>query len=140
MRLQGRIALVTGAASGIGAAIARRLAADGATVFVHTRRNRAGADAVAQEIRHQGGRADVLMGDLTDGDRAAHLIQDCFGRYGALDILVLNAGGGKGGLAVNQSTTDIDSVLALNLRATILAASEFARLRVKGGLYASVSR
>jgi len=68
------------------------------------------------------------MGDLTDGDRAAHVIQDCFGRYGALDILVLNAGGGKGGLAVNQSTTGIDSVLALNLRATILAASEFARL------------
>ncbi len=128
MRLANRIALITGSSSGIGAGIAQRLAADGAKVIVHARNNLAGAEAVTQGIRDGGGTAHVLMGDLAQGDTAVQLVQQAHVIHGALDILVLNAGGGRGGKAVDATGDAIDAVLALNLRATILAASEFARL------------
>ena len=128
MRLAGRVAFVTGSSRGIGAAIARKLAADGAALVLHARTDRARADAVAAEIRATGGTADVVMGDLTQGAEASRLVQEAFAFHAALDVLVLNAGGGSGGLAVNQSIETIDRTLALNLRSTILATIEFAKL------------
>jgi len=127
-RLAGRTAFVTGSARGIGAAIVRRLAADGARVIVHGRSDPARAEAVAEGIRSQGGTADVVTGDLTQGETAADLVRQAFAVHGALDVLVLNAGGGKGGRIEDLPLETIDSVLALNLRATILATQEFARL------------
>lgn len=127
-RLARRTAFVTGSARGIGAAIARKLAADGARLIVHGRSDPARAEAVAEDIRAQGGTADVITGDLTQGETAAELVRQAFAVHGALDVLVLNAGGGKGGKIVDLSLEAIDSVLALNLRATILATQEFARL------------
>ena len=128
MRLDGRVALVTGSSRGIGAAIARRLAADGARVILHAREQRDRAEALAEAIRAEGGTADVVMGDLAQGETALEVVREAFAVHQALDILVLNAGGGKGGLATDLTVETIDAVLALNLRATILAASEFARL------------
>ena len=127
-RLAGRVALVTGSSRGIGAAIARRLAADGARVVLHARAQRDQAEAVAETIRATGGTADVVMGDLAQGDAALDVVRDAFAVHGALDVLVLNAGGGKSGMAADMPVETIDAVLALNLRSTILAASEFARL------------
>ena len=128
MRLAGRTAFVTGSSRGIGAAIVRRLAADGAKVVLHARRDPARADAVAADIRAQGGEAHVVLGDLTEGETAARVVQDAFAIHGALDILVCNAGGGEPGLAVDRSVEAIDRILALNLRAVILSTIEFARL------------
>lgn len=128
MRLAGRVACVTGSSRGIGSAIARRLAEDGASVVLHARSNRARADAVAAEIRAKGGSAEIVLGDLSEGETATRVVQDAFAVHGALDILVLNAGGGSGGLAVNQTLESIDRTLALNLRSTILGAIAFARL------------
>lgn len=128
MRLTGRTAFVTGSSRSIGAAIARRLAADGAKLVLHARTERARAEGVAGEIRAAGGTADIVMGDLTDGDAATEMVRQAFEVHGALDILVCNAGGGKGGLITDQPVDVIDSVLALNLRSTILATAEFARL------------
>ena len=128
MRLAGRTALVTGSSRGIGAAIASRLAADGAKLVVHARADRERAEAVAADIRAGGGTADVLLGDITEGETAIGLVRDAFAIHEALDILVCNAGGGKGGLITDQPVDVIDSVLALNLRSTILATAEFARL------------
>jgi len=127
-RLAGRIAFVTGSSRGIGAAIARQLAADGAKVVLHARTGRDKAEAVAEEIRAAGGEADIVMGDLTEGETASDVVRQAHGIHGALDILVCNAGGGKGGLVTDQSVDAIDEVLGLNLRATILATAEFARL------------
>ena len=127
MRLKNRTALVTGSSQGIGKAIARRLAADGAHVVVHAR-GAEKAGAVAERIRAEGGSADVVLGDLAEGDMATRVVQEAFALRGALDILVLNAGGGSSGLAENLPIETIDRVLALNLRATILASAEFARL------------
>ena len=84
--------LVTGAASGIGAAVCRSLATNGTAFLVHTRRNRTGAEAVAAEIRAVGGEADVALGDLAEPDVAASLVEHCVARFGGLDVLVANAG------------------------------------------------
>lgn len=127
-RLAGRTALVTGSSRGIGAGIARRLAADGARLVLHARSDPARAEELAAELRAGGGTADVVTGDLTEGETAAELVRQAFAVHGALDILVCNAGGGRGGLAVDQEIAAIDAVLALNLRSTILATVEFARL------------
>ena len=128
MRLDGRTALVTGSSRGIGAAIARRLAADGARVVVHGRTGRDRAEAVAAEIRRLGGCADIIMGDLALGETACEVVRAAHALHGGLDILVLNAGGGSAGPIEAQTAAGIDAVIALNLRATMLAVGEFARL------------
>ncbi|MFC0387412.1 SDR family NAD(P)-dependent oxidoreductase [Muricoccus vinaceus] len=84
--------LVTGASSGIGAATARALALPGAGIAVHARANRAGAEAVARELRAAGARAVVLMGDLTDPATPARLVEEAAAALGGLEVVVANAG------------------------------------------------
>ncbi len=84
--------LVTGAASGIGAAVCRALAAPGVALFVHTRKNRDGAERVAAEARAVGAEVDVTLGDLADDMVAAALVAQAVARFGGLDVLVSNAG------------------------------------------------
>lgn len=127
-RLSGRIAFITGSSRGIGAAIARRLSADGAKIVLHARATSARADTVADDIRRAGGVADIVTGDLARGETAADVVREAFGLHGALDILVCNAGGGVPGLAVDKDVETIDRILSLNLRAVILSTIEFARL------------
>ncbi|HEY1413918.1 MAG TPA: SDR family NAD(P)-dependent oxidoreductase [Rhodopila sp.] len=84
--------LVTGAASGIGAAICRMMAGPDTAIMLHTRRNRDAVEAVAQQVRETGGVAEVALGDLADPPVAADLVAktvECFGR---LNVLVSNAG------------------------------------------------
>jgi NAD(P)-dependent dehydrogenase (short-subunit alcohol dehydrogenase family) len=87
-----RVALVTGAASGIGAAICRRLAAPGMALLVHTRANAAGAERSAAAAREAGAQAEVILGDLADPDTPASLVAGAVARFGRLDVLVSNAG------------------------------------------------
>jgi NAD(P)-dependent dehydrogenase (short-subunit alcohol dehydrogenase family) len=87
-----RSILVTGAASGIGAAVCRSLAAPGTAILLHTRRNREGLDAVAAEVRAAGAQAAVLLGDLADPAAAAPLVQAAVDAFGGLDVVVSNAG------------------------------------------------
>src|SRR5581483_5200904 len=87
-----RIVLVTGAASGIGAAVCRAMAAPGMALLVHTRKNRAGAESVAGEVRARGAEAEVALGDLVDPAIAPALISQAVERFGGLDVLVSNAG------------------------------------------------
>ncbi|MFD3525391.1 SDR family NAD(P)-dependent oxidoreductase [Streptomyces sp. NPDC058653] len=90
LQLVGKRALVTGSSSGLGEAIARRLAAEGATIVVHGR-DRARATAVAKSIREDGGVADIAIGDLATDSGAAH-VQDAAAQDGPVDILVNNVG------------------------------------------------
>lgn len=87
-----RIVLVTGAASGIGAAVCRTFAAPGTAILVHTRKNRAGAEKVADEVRAGGATADVALGDLASPEVADALVAQAIARFGGLDVLVSNAG------------------------------------------------
>lgn len=127
MRLAGRIAFVTGSSRGIGKAIALRLAADGAKVILHAR-SAEKAEPVAEAIRAAGGTADVVSGDLREGEIASEVVRRAFAVHGALDILVLNAGGGISGVATSHTPETIEQVLSLNLRCNILSTVEFARL------------
>ena len=89
---QRRRILVTGGASGIGAAICRTMAAPDTSMLVHTRRNRDGAEAVAAQIRSAGGEADVALGDLAEPAVAAGLVDTMAARFGGCDVLISNAG------------------------------------------------
>jgi len=84
--------LVTGAASGIGAAICRRLAAPGTAMVLHTRRNRAGCEAVAAEVRAAGAETAIALGDLAESGTAGRLVETIDATFGGLDVLVSNAG------------------------------------------------
>jgi 3-oxoacyl-[acyl-carrier protein] reductase len=87
-----RIALVTGAASGIGAAVCRALAAPGVALLVHTRKNRDGAERIAEMARAAGAEAEVALGDLADASVAETLVAQTVARFGGLDVLISNAG------------------------------------------------
>jgi 3-oxoacyl-[acyl-carrier protein] reductase len=89
---QRRTVLVTGAASGIGAAICRTMAGPETAILVHTRRNREGAEAVAQQIREAGALAEIVLGDLIEAATGADLVAKTVHHFGRLDVLISNAG------------------------------------------------
>ncbi len=91
LQLDGKRALVTGASAGTGSAIAKMLAAEGAAVVVHGR-DRERSEAVAEEIRSEGGKAAVVLGDLSTQDGADQVAIDALDAFGGVDILVNNAG------------------------------------------------
>jgi len=87
-----RVALVTGSGSGIGAAVARRLARPGTCLLLHARNNRAGCEATAEAVRSAGAQAEIVLGDLSDPDVADTLVKSTIEAFGGLDVLVANAG------------------------------------------------
>ncbi len=91
-KLAGKVAVVTGASKGIGAAIAKALAAEGAKVVVNYASSKAGADAVVEAIAAAGGKAVAVQGDVSKAEQAKGLIDAAVREYGRLDILVNNSG------------------------------------------------
>ncbi len=103
LKLQGKHALITGSSKGIGEAIARVLAHEGATVTVHGR-DRKQTERVASSIISQGGQAQVVIGDLTEEEAVERLVRDAEEVAGAVAILVNNAGGSGGVKETWEST------------------------------------
>jgi len=91
-KLANKVAVVTGASKGIGAAIATALAAEGAAVVVNYSSSRAGAEAVVRAIAETGGKALAVQADVTKADQARELIEAAVKAFGRLDILVNNSG------------------------------------------------
>jgi 3-oxoacyl-[acyl-carrier protein] reductase len=113
--LSDQVALVTGAGRGIGAAVARRLGAAGATVVVNHRNSESDAEGVADAIRAAGGRADVVQADVTDVAQCEALMRHVLDEHGRIDVLVNNAGALKDGPLAGMREPDWQKVMDVNL-------------------------
>ncbi|NEW26938.1 SDR family NAD(P)-dependent oxidoreductase [Nocardia cyriacigeorgica] len=136
--LTGKVALVTGGSRGIGAAIAKRLAADGAAVALTYVTAIEQAQQVAKEIEAHGGRAVVIRADLTEPDAAAAAVEQTVRELGGLDILVNNAGFLTYGPLLEVSAHELDRVLAVDIRSIFLASQAAARHLGAGGRIISI--
>ncbi len=112
--LEGRVVLVTGSSRGIGAAVARRAAAEGALVAIH---HRTGEDAAARVAADAPG-SRIFRADLRDGDAAEGLVREVVQAFGRLDGLVNNAGMDQRGPTIDLSPNEWDAVIATNLTAS----------------------
>lgn len=130
MRLNDKVAVVTGAGAGIGAATARRLAQEGAKVVVADL-DRGAAEAVAREI---GDASAAIAVDVRKAEDAQAMVALAGQRFGGLDVLVNNAGRGMRGTVETMDESDWDDVIAVNLKSVYLC-SRFAvpALRARGG-------
>lgn len=118
LRLDGKVAVVTGSSRGIGRAIALKLAERGAKVVVNYRTSQAEAEEVVARICKCGGEAVAFRADVSRRDEAEALIQQAIDRFGRLDILVNNAGLIRDTLLLRMSDEDWDLVMDVNLRGT----------------------
>lgn len=131
--LKGKIAIVTGASRGIGAAIARRLAKDGATVIVNYAGKAQEAESVVRAIEAAGGRAITAQADVSDPKAVARMFDSAEAGFDGVDILVNNAGIMK--LAPIAASDDalFDSQIAVNLKGSFNAMREAAKRLKSGG-------
>ncbi len=125
--LTGRVALVTGASRGIGAAIATRLAHEGAAVALTWGASRDKADEVVRRIEAAGGKALAVRADSADADAVRGAVAETVRSLGGLDILVSNAGVALMGPLDTFTLEDFDRTLAINVRAVFVAAQAAAR-------------
>ncbi|AJY17240.1 MULTISPECIES: SDR family NAD(P)-dependent oxidoreductase [Burkholderia] len=132
-RLQGKRALVTGGSRGIGAAIAKRLAADGADVAITYEKSAERAQAVVAEIETLGRRAVAIQADSADPAAVRAAVDRAADTLGGLDILVNNAGIFRAGSLDALTLDDIDATLNVNVRAVIVASQAAARHLREGG-------
>lgn len=133
LRLAGKRALVTGGSRGIGAAIARRLAAEGADVALTYERSADKAAAVVKEIEALGRKGFAIAADSADPAAVTRAVDEAAKALGGLDILVNNAGIYRGGPVADWSLADIDATLAVNVRAVVLASQAAAAHLGEGG-------
>jgi 3-oxoacyl-[acyl-carrier protein] reductase len=136
--LEGKRAFVTGGSRGIGAAIVKRLAAEGASVAFTYERSAELARAVAGEVERLGQRALPVQVDSADPQALKGAIDDAARALGGLDILVNNAGIARGGPIKDLTLQDIDAVLAVNVRAVVIASQAAAAHMQAGGRIISI--
>jgi 3-oxoacyl-[acyl-carrier protein] reductase len=137
--LDGKVALVTGASRGIGRAVARRFAEQGAVVVAAARGDH--ADTCAREIVAAGHRAEPLTLDVTDAAALERVPADIVAKHGRLDVIVSNAGIARDQLLMRMKRDDWDAVLATNLTAAFVLAQAAMRpmLRQRAGRIITVS-
>jgi len=131
-RFDGKVAIVTGAANGIGQAIATRLASEGAAVGIVDREAAAAAAAVA-EIKEAGGRAMAIVGDVALPETAAEALASIVATYGRLDIMVCNAGVTDRAPFLEMTPEFFDRVISINLKGAFYFAQAAAKQLVKQG-------
>ena len=138
--LQGQKALVTGANSGIGRAIALALGAAGADVGVNYVSRPEAADAVVEQIRKAGTDAIALEADVSDEDQVVAMFRNVIERFGRLDILVANAGVQRDAPFVDMTLADWNTVIAINLTGQFLCCREAVRAMSQRGVTDGVSK
>lgn len=133
-KLKGQSALVTGANSGIGMAVAIALANDGANVVVNYVTHPEDADAVVKQIENNGGNAIAIKADVSKEDEVQSMFQQMFTKYGTIDILVNNAGIQKDSPLESMSLADWQLVINVNLTGQFLCSREATKEFLKRGI------
>jgi 3-oxoacyl-[acyl-carrier protein] reductase len=131
--LTGKVALVTGASRGIGAAIAKRLSSDGAAVAITYHSSAQKAGEVVTSIEKAGGRAVAIKADSGDADAIRMAVTKTVETFGRLDILVNNAGFAILGPPEKFSLKDFDRMFAVNVRGAFVAIQEACKHMTEGG-------
>lgn len=137
--LAGQRALVTGANSGIGKAVARGLAEAGASVVVNYVSNEADACQVVQDIESTGGKAMAVRADVSREDQVKAMFRKMFAAYGSIDILVNNAGLQRDAAFQDMTLEQWNFVLSVNLTGQFLCAREAAREFIRRGVVPELS-
>jgi 3-oxoacyl-[acyl-carrier protein] reductase len=119
-KLEGKVAVVTGGSRGIGAAIAKRLAADGASVAITYAKDATAASAVVKAIETDGGKAIALMAEATDANAVRQAVDRAVAALGRLDILVNNAGTAIPNKFEDATQDELDRVIDINIRGTFI--------------------
>lgn len=139
-RLQGQKAIVTGASSGIGKAVAIALGAHGADVAVNFFSNEDGAEEACQAIRDSGSDAFAIQGNVSREDEVKHIFNAARDRFGRLDILVSNAGIQQDAPFLEMSLEQWEKVIGVNLTGGFLCAREAAKVFIKQGVNTQISQ
>ena len=129
--LENKVALVTGASSGIGREIARTLAKEGAFVIINYNGSQAGAEEAKGIIESEGGKAAVYQCNVSDFDACEAMMKDLVKEYGHIDILVNNAGITRDNLIMKMKEEDFDAVLNINLKGTFNTIRHLSRQMLK---------
>jgi len=137
--LRGKVAIVTGSSSGIGRAIAERLAREGATVVVNYHVNAEKARTVADGIQAKGGTALVIQADMSRVVEAQRLVQETVKEFDRLDILVNNAGRFISKPMAETTEAEFDAIMALNAKGPYFAMQAAARVLDDGGRIVNIS-
>src|ERR1700682_3897101 len=120
-KLEGKIALITGGSHGIGAAIAKRLAADGANVAITYTKGADAAASVVKEIERGDRKAIAIQADATDADAVEAAVERTVATFGRLDILVNNAGTAIPKTFEEATLAGLDRLIDINVRGTFVA-------------------
>src|SRR5437867_2002568 len=131
-KLEGKIALITGGSRGIGAAIAKRLAADGANVAITYTKGADAAASVVKEIERGGRKAIAIQADASDADAVEAAVEKTVATFGRLDVLVNNAGAAVPKTFEETTLEEMDRMIDINVRGT-LAATQAALKHMKSG-------
>lgn len=120
MRLKDKTALVTGAARGIGKAIAMKLADEGANIIVNYTSSAGAAEELVSILKEKGVQAVAIKGDVSKADESEALVNEALKEFGAIDILINNAGVTRDNLLLRMKEEDWDRVMEVNLKGTFL--------------------
>ena len=138
-KLTGKVAVVTGSSAGIGQAIAKRLAEEGATVVVNYGKSADKAKTVVAEIEARGGKAIAVQADMSQVADARRLVRDTIQRFSQLDILVNNAAISLNKALVDTTEEEFDQMFALNTKGPYFAMQEAAGVISNGGRIVNIS-